>query len=207
MAVHAMRGKGLDLRQGHLAYEHGYEHLKARAPLSAALVAAVLLSFLFSVWAESRALAREHEALLVSLQEVTQSTFGTATADPDEAEVELQKARKVRPDDPMPYMDGFGIAVVLAEKLPDDMHHDVEEFEFAKGKLKIRGQVDSADDAQKVAKLLGEHRCVKDAKVTKITQVVNSERERYQLEAEVSCPGEGSDSDSSKKTASKEEEE
>lgn len=201
MAIHALKGRGIDLRQGELSFERGYEHVKARAPLSAALVAAVLLSFLFSVWAESRALAHERDALLVSLQEVTQSTFGKGTDDPDEAEVELQKARKVRPDDPMPYLDGFGAAVALAEKLPDDMKHDIEEFDFSKGKLKLRGQVDSADDAQKVTKVLGEHRCIRNPKVTKITQVVNSERERYVLEAEIACPEDSSATGKGKKSS------
>ena len=111
----------------------------------------------------------------------------------------MQKARKVRADDPMPYMDGFGAAVVMAEKVPDDIKHDIEEFEFTKGKLKVRGQVDSADEAQEVAKLMGEHRCFREPKVTKITQVVNSERERYMMEAEVSCPEDASAHENAKK--------
>lgn len=193
-ALHGITGKGLDLRRGPLAFERGYQHLKARAPLSAVLLAVVLVSFLFSVWAESRALAAEREALLDSLGLVTQSTFGQATTDPDEAEIELEKARKIRPEDPMPYLDGLGVAVALADVLPPELTHDVEEFDFdqgrdaAKGKLKIRGQVGSAEDAQKVVQVLNEHRCIEEAKITKITQVVNSEKERYALEALVSCP-------------------
>lgn len=187
-AMHGVRGKGLDLRQGELTFERGYEHLKARAPLLGGLVAAILLSFLFSVWAESRALSSEHEALVASLEEITQSTFGTATGDPDEAETELEKARKSRPEDPMPYLDGFGLAVVLSEAIPTELTHDVEEFDLAKGKLSLRGIVGSAEDAQKVSKALGEHRCVEEPNVTKITQVVNSDKERYTLEAEVRCP-------------------
>ncbi len=134
VAMHGVRGKGFDLRQGELAYERGYEHVKAKAPLFGAMVAAVLLSFLFSVWAESRALAAEHEALLVSLGEVTKSTFGEQTTEPDEAEMELEKARKNRPEDPMPYTDGFGLAVILSEVIPSDITHDVEEFDFRQAK-------------------------------------------------------------------------
>lgn len=193
-AIHGTRGKGLDLRKGPLSFERGYQHVKARAPLVAVLLSIVLVSFLFSIWAESRALAATNEALLDSLEVVTQSTFGFSTPDPDEAQVELEKARKIRPEDPMRYMDGLGVAVVLAEVLPKELIHDVEEFDFdqgrdaAKSKLKIRGQVGSADDAQKVAQLLNDHRCIEDAKITKLTQVVNSEKERYSLEALVTCP-------------------
>ncbi len=204
-AVHGVRGKGIDLRKGPLAFERGYQHLKARAPLSAALLSVVLVSFLFSVWAEARALAAENEALLQSLEMVTQSTFGKSTSDPDEAEIELAKARKIRPEDPMPYMDGFGAAVALAEVIPKELTHDVEEFDFdqgrdsAKSKLKLRGQVGSAEDAQKVAQLLNEHKCFAEAKISKITQVVNSEKERYVLEAQVSCPEDSSSKKGSKK--------
>jgi general secretion pathway protein L len=204
VAMHGVRGKGFDLRKGGLAYERGYEHVKAKAPIFGAMVAAVLLSFLFSVWAESRALAAEHEALLVSLGEVTKSTFGVETSEPDEAEMELEKARKNRPEDPMPYTDGFGLAVILSEVIPNDIKHDVEEFDYAKQKLKIRGQVDTAEQAQKVAKLLGEHKCVDEPKITKITQVVNSSRERYVLEADIECP-EDSTADEKPKNSGAEE--
>lgn len=187
-ALHGVRGKGFDLRQGELAYERGYEHVKQRAPLLAGLMAAVMLSFFFSIWAESRALAAENEALLTSLQEVTKSTFGIETADPDEAEIELEKARKSKPEDPMPYLDGYGVAVALATTLPKEVVHDVEEFDVAKGKVKMRGLVASASDAQTVAKHFGEHPCIHTPNVTKITQVVNTERERYTMEAEVYCP-------------------
>jgi len=187
-AMHGVRGKGFDLRQGELEFERGYEHVKQKAPLFGALIGVVILSFLFSVWAESRALAAENEALISSLSEITKSTFGTEASDPDEAEMELEKARKSRPEDPMPYIDGFGLAVALSEVVPEKITHDVEEFDFVKDKLKIRGQVDAADEAQQVAKLLEEHRCLSDVKITKISQVVNSERQRYSLEAVVSCP-------------------
>jgi Tfp pilus assembly PilM family ATPase len=199
-AFHGVRGKGLDLRQGEVAFERGYEHVKERAPLFVGLMAAVLLSFLFSVWAESRALEREHEALLESLAEVTGSTFSAPTSDADEAEAELSKARNSKPEDPMPYIDGFGVAVALAETLPEKLTHDVEEFELAKGKIKLRGIVDSADDAQKVAGALEGHRCVEEVKITKISQVVNSERERYTLEGVAHCPEDGGTSKKSKKS-------
>lgn len=187
-AFHGVRGKGLDLRRGELAFERGYEHVKERAPLFFGLLASVLLSFLFSVWAESRALEREHEALLESLADITASTFGFPISDADEAEAELARARKSKPDDPMPYLDGFGVAVAFSEILPQKITHDVEELEIAKGKIKLRGIVGSAEDAQKVAEAFGAHRCIEEVKITKISQVVNTERERYALDAVAHCP-------------------
>ncbi len=188
MAMHGVRGKGFDLRQGSLAFERGYEHVKERAPLLGGLLAATMLSFLFAVWAESQALASQNEALLTSLEEITLSTFGEGTQDPDEAEVALARARSSKQEDPMPYLDGFGVAVALSETLPVDIVHDVEELEVSKGKVKLRGIVGSAEEAQKVAKAFGEHRCISTPDVTKISQVVNTDRERYVLETQVLCP-------------------
>jgi general secretion pathway protein L len=188
IAMHGVRGRGLDLRQGELSFERGYENVKERAPLLAGLVAAVLLSFFFSVWAESRALAAEHEALVTSLGEISKATFGVEAEDPDQVEIELEKARKARAEDPMVYLDGFGVAVVLSETLPESVVHDVEELDVVKGKVKIRGLVMSANDAQTVAKEFGKHRCIHEPNVTKITQVVNTDKERYTLEADVYCP-------------------
>jgi len=115
----------------------------------------------------------------------------------------LAKARKAKPEDPMPYLDGFGVAVALAETLPEKLKHDVEELDFAKGKIKLRGVVDSAEDAEKVSNTFGAHRCIGEAKVTKITQVVNSDRERYALEATAHCPEDGIEKSKNGKTVKK----
>lgn len=197
-ATHGVRGSGFDLRQGELAFERGYDTLKERAPLLAGLLGAVLISFFFATWAEARALEREHEALSASLEAITKATFEEATADPDEAEALLVKARKAKREDPMGYLDGFGVAVALSEKIPSDITHDIEQLDYGKGELKLRGLVSSTDEAQRVTKSINEHRCFQDAKISKITQVVNSDRERYILEARVACPEEG---EQSKKSA------
>ena len=64
-----LSGKAVDLnlRSGPLAYQRGFGFLKERAPLLAGLVAATLVSFLFSSWADLHALAREHEELTKAL--------------------------------------------------------------------------------------------------------------------------------------------
>lgn len=113
----------------------------------------------------------------------------------------MNRFLKVNPDDPMPYMDGFGAIVALARLIPMDLTHDVEQYEFTKGKLKIRGLVDSTEDAQEVAKLLEGDECLSEVKITKITQVVNSERARYMLEADVRCPLDRQPEDAKKKPA------
>lgn len=56
-----------------------------------------------------------------------------------------------------------------------------------RGHLKVAGVVGSTADAHNVATEIGKHPCVKDAKIGKITQVVNSERQKYTLDLDVRC--------------------
>jgi general secretion pathway protein L len=188
VAQHIVRNKGLNLRQGELSFQRGFGFFKEKAPLFMGLGAAILISFLFATWAESRALDRERENLEGQLTAVTQAVLGEGTSDPDEALALITQAQGKKVEDPMPYMDGFGVAVALAEAVPTTVVHDVEELDFQKGKITLRGVVNGAEDAQTVAKALEENRCIEGATVSKITQVVNSQRVRYQLEATVRCP-------------------
>ncbi|HEY0468283.1 MAG TPA: pilus assembly protein PilM, partial [Polyangiaceae bacterium] len=79
-----LSGKAVDLnlRSGPLAYQRGFGFLKERAPLLAGLIAATLVSFLFSSWADLHALAREHEELTRSLAAQSQQALGEELTDP-----------------------------------------------------------------------------------------------------------------------------
>jgi len=200
-AAHGLRRIGFDLRKGQLAFERGYGFVKDKAPLLLVLGVLLVLSFIFATWAEGRALRAEKASLEATLELLTQETFGKKIADPDEAESELDRLRKAKPEDPMPYLDGFGVAVALAETLPKDIVHDVEQFEYSKGKLNLRGIVSTTDEAQRVAKALDEHACIEGSNVSKISQVVNSERARYVLEAKVACPQDQVEGDKKPKKA------
>lgn len=187
-AQHAARERGINLRKGELAFQRGFGFLKEKAPLFMGLGAAVLISFVFATWAESRALARDRETLTARLEAETQALFGEATSDPDEVEVLLQQALQQRAEDPMPHFGGLAAAVAISEAISPDIVHDVEELDLQKGKLTLRGIVSSTEEAQRISKALEEHRCLEGANISKITQVVNSDREKYVLEANVRCP-------------------
>ena len=200
-AAHGLRRAGFDFRQGELSFARGYGFVKDRAPLLSVLGVLLVLSFVFATWAEGRALEAEKTSLEASLELLTQDTFGKKIADPDEAESELDRLRKAKPEDPMPYLDGFGVAVAIAETLPKEIVHDIEQFEYSKGKLNMRGIVSTTDEAQRVAKALDEHRCIEGANVSKISQVVNSERARYVMDAKVVCPEDQLEADKKPKKA------
>ena len=57
-----------------------------------------------------------------------------------------------------------------------------------RGRVKVNGVVPTTADAQKVATGVKKIRCVETVKMGKITQVINSDRQKYVLEFEVKCP-------------------
>lgn len=180
--------RDLDLRRGELAYQRSYTFLKEKAPLLGALGATILASFLFSTWAELRSLSREHDALAAELSAVSKDALGEETDDPDRAKELLEGAAAKAEVDPMPHFDGFDLMVELSKAVPASITHDIEELEFSREHVRVRGIVGSAAEAQQIADAMKTNKCMSDVKITKVSQVVNGTRQKYQLEADVKCP-------------------
>lgn len=186
----AGRGHDVDLRSGPLAFQRGYNFLKEKTPLLLGLGGAVIVSFLFSAWAEWTALGKELESETAELQRVTNEAFDTPTADPAEAQDLLTQAKNRAELDPMPQVDGFDVMVELSKAIPDTVIHDVEELDLSRGHVRLNGIVNTTGDASLVRDKLSQHRCVSNAKIAKVTQVVNGTRQKYVLEFDVKCPEE-----------------
>lgn len=184
----AGREHDIDLRRGPLAFQRGYGFLKEKAPLLAGLVGAVLVSFVFSACAELSALEKEQAWLAARLEVATKAAFDKAVSDATEAGELIAQAKSLSEADPMPRMDAFDTLVELSKAIPASVKHDIEEFDMQRGHVKIQGIVDSTGDASTVLEKLSEHRCVNNAKIAKITQQVNSTRQKYVLEYDVKCP-------------------
>jgi general secretion pathway protein L len=86
--------------------------------------------------------------------------------------------------------------VEVSKSIPDDIIHDIDEFDVQNDKVKMLGIVSVTDEAERIAAELGKNRCFKEVKISKITQVVNSNRQKYTLTFDVSCSAD-------KKTAAK----
>lgn len=184
----AGRARDLDLRKGPLAYQRGYGFLKDKVPLLSGLGAAIFISFLFSTWAELRALSRDEEVLTSALGTLSSDVLGQEATTGAEAIELLEKKKGQDEADPMPHMDAFDVIVELSKIIPLSVTHDIEEFDMQRGHVKINGVVGSTADAQLVAGGMKSHRCFSDVKISKITQVVNSDRQKYVLELDVKCP-------------------
>lgn len=184
----AGRGHDVDLRRGPLAFQRGYGFLKEKAPLLVGLGAASVVSFLFATWAEVRALDRENAVLVDQLGALSKQMLGEEARDPEAALDLLEKARAADEVDPLPPLDAFDMMVEISKAVPMTVTHDIEEFDMQRGHVKIHGIVGSATEAQNIAGEMGKHRCVQNAKIGKITQQINSERQKYVLEFDVKCP-------------------
>lgn len=182
------RGHDIDLRRGPLAYQRGYGFLKEKAPLLVGLGAATLVSFLFATWAEVRALDRENGVLTEQLALLGKQVLGEETRDAESALALLERARAADEVDPLPAMDAFDVIVEISKVVPASVIHDIEEFDMQRGHVRIHGVVGTAGDAQAIATEMGKHRCVQAAKIGKITQQINGDRQKYVLEFDVKCP-------------------
>lgn len=181
------RARDLDLRRGPLEFQRGFAFLKEKLPVLSGLVAAILISFVFSNWAKMRALDREHEVLVAQLATISKEVLGEESTDAESATDAMTRALASEEADPMPTVDAFDVIVELSKIIPLSMTSDIEEFDMQRGKVKVTGVVGSTSDAQQIATDIGEHPCVKDAKIAKVTQQVGSERQKYVLELEVRC--------------------
>ncbi|MGE3673974.1 MAG: type IV pilus biogenesis protein PilM [Polyangiaceae bacterium] len=198
-----LRGKArdLNLRQGGLGFESGFAFLKEKAPTLSGLFATIFVFFVFSTWAEMRALDQENAALSSALGEISLKVLGEETSDPDRVSELLDKGPGKQDNDPMPHFDAFDVIVEISNAVPHTVTHDIQEFDMQRGKVKMNAIVGSTDEAQNISSKLKEHACFQDVKVSKITQVVNSDRQKYVLEFDVACPEDGG----AKKPAKKEE--
>lgn len=186
----AGRGHDIDLRRGPLAFQRGFGFLKEKAPLLVGLGAATIVSFLFATWAEVRALDRENVVLVDQLGQLGKEMLGQEVQDAESAMDLLEKARAADEVDPLPPMDAFDVIVEISRAVPMSVTHDIEEFDMQRGHVKVHGIVGSASEAQNITTELGKHRCVQTPKIGKITQAINSERQKYVLEFDVKCPDE-----------------
>lgn len=181
------QARDFNLRRGPLAYQHSYAFLKTKAPIVSALVAIILVSFIFSVWAKGKSLDAENESLRQTLASLSEQTLGERVESADELTQMLDRAGASQEKDPQPELDAFDIMVEVSKAIPDDIVHDIDEFDVQNDKVKLLGIVSVTDEAERIAGLLGEHRCFKDVKISKITQVVNSNRQKYTLTFDVNC--------------------
>ena len=177
-----------DLRSGPLSYQRGYAFLKEKAPLFAGLLTAMFISIVFANWASLRSLSREQKVLTDGLEAASQQILGKAITEPTEAQELLARRKALEESDPMPHMDAFDVLVAISNAIPNTIIHDIDEFDMQREHVKMTGIVGLAEEAQQIATKLKDQRCFQDVRLSKVVQVVNSDRQKYGLEWDVRCP-------------------
>ncbi len=196
------RAPGLNLRRGPLAYERGFGWIRERIPILAGLGAVIGVSFIFSSCVGLYATAKDLDTLHEALAIVTKDVLGEETADADRANELLAQKAGAPDEDPMPHADAFDVMVRLSEDIPQSMVHDIEELDVQKGHVIVHGIVGSIPDAQSIAGSLKDERCFSDVKITRTTQMVGTDRQKYVLEMDLKCPEDVHDKKEKKTSAS-----
>jgi len=182
------RPVGLNLRRGPLAFERGMAWVKERVPLLAGLAAVILVSFLFSAWAQLYAKSKEKAVLEAALATVTMDVLGEETTSAARAKELLAKQTAINDDDPLPHADAFDVMVKLSEQIPESMTHDIEELDVQKNHVIVHGIVNTVAETETIRTNLKSERCFSEPKITRTTQMVGENRQKYVLEFDLKCP-------------------
>lgn len=184
------RAIGLDLRRGPLAYERGYRWVREKVPLLAGIGAALLVSFIFSTSAQLYAEGRDKTVLEDALGIVSKDVLGEETDSADRAQELLGQQAAAADEDPMPQIDAFDVMVKLSDSIPQSMKHDIEELDMQKNHVVLQGIVGSVTDAESIKTTLQTEKCFSDVKITRTSQVVGGDRQKYVMEFDAKCPDE-----------------
>jgi general secretion pathway protein L len=182
------RSAGLNLRKGPLAFERGFAWVKEKVPLLAGLAAVILVSFLFSAWAQLYAKSKEKTVLEGALSLVTKDVLNEETSSASRANELLASQTTLADEDPLPHADSFDVMVKISELIPPSMTHDVEELDIQKQHVILHGIVGSIPDAQAIKTSLESERCFSDPKITRTTAQVGGTAQKYVLEFDIKCP-------------------
>ncbi|MFO0667986.1 MAG: pilus assembly protein PilM [Polyangiaceae bacterium] len=185
------RPADVNLRKGPLGFERGFAWIKEKIPVLAGLTAVLMLGFMLSSLVELLALSKERTTLEKSLEMVTGEVLGEATSSAEKANSLLAAQSASADEDPMAHADAFDVLARLTDVIPQSAAHDIEELDVQKGHVRVNGVVASVNDAQAIAaSLKGEkdESCFSDVKITRTTQVIGSDRQKYVLEFDLKCP-------------------
>jgi general secretion pathway protein L len=182
------RSAGLNLRKGPLAFERGFAWVKEKVPLLAGLAAVILVSFLFSAWAQLYSKGKEKAVLEKAVAIVTKDVLNEETSSAARANELLSSQTSLSDEDPLPHADSFDVMVKISELIPPSMTHDIEELDIQKQHVILHGIVGSIPDAQAIKTSIGSERCFSDPKITRTTAQVGGTAQKYVLEFDIKCP-------------------
>lgn len=187
------RTRRLNLRKGRFAASNQANQLGQYVGLAAACVAAIVVSFIFSTWAQISALEAETESLKDQLEQVSERRFGVATRSARQARSMLEGGTKS--GDPLPAFDGLRALAAISDAIATDIEHDARKLEIqldesgAVGNFELQGSLPDLAARDRVAAALEEHECISELERGKTSSVPGKERKNYTIEGTIACPG------------------
>ena len=182
------RAPGLDLRRGALSYERGFAWVREKVPVLAGLGAVIVVSFLFSAWAQLYASNKDVATLEGALGTVTKEVLGEETSSAARAQELLSQQSGGADDDPMPHVDAFDVMVKLSEDIAPSTIHDIEELDVQKNHATLHGIVGTIPEAQSINSSLENERCFQEVKISRFNQQPGTDRQKYVLDIDLRCP-------------------
>jgi general secretion pathway protein L len=184
----APRAAGMNLRRGPLAFERGFAWVREKIPVLAGLAAVILVSFLFSAWAQLYAKSKERAVLESALSQVTKEVLGEETSSPARANDLLTAQTSLNDEDPLPHADAFDVMVKLSDAIPQSMVSDIDELNIEKGHVIVHGIVGSIPEAQQIRTNVAAEPCFQDPHITRTNAQVGGTNQKYVLEFDIKCP-------------------
>ena len=165
--------------RGPLAFERGMAWVKETVPLLAGLAAVILVSFLFSAWAQLYAKSKEKAVLEAALGDGLEG--GPRRGD-DERRAREGAARVAdraqRRGSAARTPTAFDVMVKLSEQIPPSMTHDIEELDIQKKHVIVHGIVGTSRRRGDPDERSKSERCFADPKITRTTQMVGEQPRR-----------------------------
>lgn len=197
------RARHLDLRKGDFVRKRTVGLARLLAPLVAAALAAVFLSWGFSVYAQYTVLKARREVLESELARVSRTYLGEETRSASDAR-ELLEAGHTNPD-PMPQWTALDALIEISRAIPESLQHDVQRLQIdlaedrSEGHFELQGTVASIDDTNVVQDALSHIECFQNLQQSGATTAAADGRRQYRLEADLRCPNETRGSDENRR--------
>ena len=187
-----LRGKHLDFRKGEFVKKRDLSVLRDFGPLASIALGAVACAFFFSIWARWSVLEDRRAMLEDELARVTEERLGEETRSLERARSLLETGR--RSADPMPAFTAFDALRAVSDAVPDGVNHDLARLAIelgdgrSEGRIEIQGTVGTVDDAERIARALGEVPCFQELEMGPATNTADGRR-NYRIEGDIRCPG------------------
>lgn len=189
----ARKQGGINLRRGEFTPKVSSAGLKQHGPLLGISAAAILTTFLFSVYVNWSMVTDDHERLKTELETVTEQAFGTSAKTAARAKELLERGPKL--NDPLPRFDAYDLLDAVSQLVPKEISHDTRRFRAEldedgfRGTFEVEGTVGSIAETDQIVAALEGHECIKEIEKGPTRPGRGGSGISYEIEGKFECPG------------------